>query len=118
MTGRPLENRCHGRLDWTLDFEIWSGKRKQHQHNVNNVSEGEIAYILIGPRGGGALCGHAHAGAFLAAAPVVALEVIESQFAAVAVLPLDVLLRRKRDTEFMSALRQEAKRQGAMLLQC
>lgn len=40
MTGRPLENRCHGRLDWTLDFKIWSGKRKQHQQNVNNVSEG------------------------------------------------------------------------------
>lgn len=77
-----------------------------------------IAYVLIGPRGGGALCGHAHAGAFLAAAPVVALEVIESQFAAVAVLPLDVLLRRKRDTKFMSALRKEAKRHGAMLLQC
>lgn len=90
---------------------------------MNNVSEREkkhISYILIGPCGGGALCGHAHAGAFLAAAPVVTLEVVESQFAAVAVLPLDVLLQEAgRETQkFMAALRQDAKRHGAMLLQC
>lgn len=99
----------------TLKFGVEKGS------NINKTLttfQKGIAYILIGPRGGGALCGHAHAGAFLAAAPVVTLEVIESQFAAVAVLPLDVLLRRKRDTEFMSSLRQEAKRHGAMLLQC
>lgn len=60
-----------------------------------------VAYVLIGPRGGGALSGHAHAGALVAATPVVALEVVESQFAAVTVLSLNVFLQRKRVTKFM-----------------
>lgn len=51
-----------------------------------------MAYIAISPCGDGALSGHAHAGALLTAAPVFTLEVVESQFAAVAVKSLNIFL--------------------------
>lgn len=55
-----------------------------------------MAYILISPCGRSALCGHAHAGALLTATSVAALEVVESQFAAVTVRSFNILLRKKR----------------------
>lgn len=51
------------------------------------------AYVLIGPRGGGALTGHPHAGALFTAALVGTVEIVEPQFAAVTVFPLYVFLQ-------------------------
>lgn len=48
---------------------------------------------MINPRGGGgALTGDTHARALFTAPPIAALEVVETQFTAVAVLSLHVLL--------------------------
>lgn len=52
-----------------------------------------IAYVLIGPCGGRALTVHAHAGALFTASLIVTLEVVEAQFAAVAVFSFYVFLR-------------------------
>lgn len=69
-----------------------------------------MAYITIGPGGGRALSGHAHAGALLTATPVVTLKVVESQFTAVAVKSLNILLRRKSETQSLQGLQSKKPR--------
>lgn len=62
----------------------------------------DIAYIVIGPRGGRTLSGNAHTGTLLAATPIVTLKIVEAQFTPVAVLSLYVFLRERktgRETE-------------------
>lgn len=54
-----------------------------------------ISYILINPRGGRALGRDAHARAFLAAASIVALEIVETELAAPAILSFHIFLLRK-----------------------
>lgn len=53
------------------------------------------AYILIGPRGGRALTGNAHAGALFAAAAIVTLKIVEPELTAVTVFSLHVFLRER-----------------------
>ena len=58
------------------------------------------AYILIGPSGGRALTGNAHTGALFATTAIVTLEIVESQFTAVAVLSLYIFLHeREKDQQ-------------------
>lgn len=81
-----------------------------------------IAYILIGPCGGGALTGHAHTGALLAAASIVTLKIVESQFAAVTICSLNIFLEEwktvseteEKGTKFM-ALKSEAAGAGHVI---
>ncbi len=55
-----------------------------------------IAYILIGPCGGRTLTGNAHTGALFATTSIVTLEIVESQFTAVAIFSLYVFLQERK----------------------
>lgn len=54
------------------------------------------SYILIGPRGGSALTGNAHAGAFFAAASVGLLKIVETELTAVTIFPLHIFLHVRK----------------------
>lgn len=108
------ENWCHQLGATAAAMRKWI-HRKQWKSQKKIIWL--IAYILIGPCGGGALSGHAHTGAFLAAASIVTLKIVESQFAAVAIFSLHVFLKewkKEKGIKFM-ALKPEAAGTGHVI---